>query len=188
MLANGATFPKLKTVTFSEGYRGMIAETNLSKGDSVMKIPQHLLLTDLTAMNDSTLVNQMQSFLDDVIDEHGHMNITLYMLEHMLGFNSSKTGKNFFQPYFDILPQSLEAYSGIPSTWSQEDLTLLNETSVAYTEAVTWKVELLHDYDVFSSVGDYLVSISLTFLTTIVFRTFLDLPPLIPLNNTFGVT
>ena len=167
MLANGATLTSLKTVTFSEGYRGMVAESNLVKGDIVMKIPQHLLLTDRTAMHDSVLVNQMHDFIDDVESFHPQLYLTLYLLEHMLGFNSSETGNSFFQPWFDILPQSLEAYSSIPVTWSQEDLTLLKETSTAYNKAVALKKTSLHDYELFSSVSDYLLPISIRSLTTI---------------------
>ena len=187
MLANGATFPSLKTVTLLEGYRGVVAESNLVKGANVISIPQHLFLTDRTAMKGSTLVNQMQEFLDEVINDHAQVYITLYLLEHMIGFNGSETGHSFFQPYFDSLPQSLEAFGSIPATWSLEELTLLNETSTAHTAAVSYQTTRRRDYAVFVSVSDscsYLLTMSPHHVGL---RKFLDLPPLIPLINTYGL-
>ena len=119
----------------------------------MISIPQHLLLTDRTAMKGSTLVNQMQDFLTEVKDDHSQVYITLYLLEHMLGFNLSETGNSFYQPYFDMLPQSLDDFSSNPATWSPEDLTLLDETSAAHKEAISFKKNCMHDYELFSSVS-----------------------------------
>ena len=118
-----------------------------------MSIPQKLFITDLTAMKSSTLGHHMQDFLNKVVGDHAQVYLTLYLLEHMLGFNLSETGNSFYQPYFDMLPQSLDDFSSNPATWSPEDLTLLDETSAAHKEAISFKKNCMHDYELFSSVS-----------------------------------
>ena len=98
----------------------------------------------------------MQDFLGDgvsVKDDHDQVSITLYLLEHMLGFDSFETGNSFFQPYFDTLPKSLEAFSSMPVTWNQKDMALLHKSPMAYLAAVRYKKDRRHDYEVFSLVG-----------------------------------
>ena len=122
-----------------------------------MTIPQNLFITDLTSLNGSTLAKKMQTFLNEMIAQEyfPQMYISLYLLEHMLGSNSSKIDKHFFQPYFDILPKSLEAFSSIPVTWSKEDLALLKETSMVYNDAVFFNENCKNNYELFSSVSGY---------------------------------
>ena len=117
-----------------------------------MTIPKQLLLTDFTARQGSTLARQMSKWLNYLRDDPGQLFLTLFLLEHMLGFKGSTIGHHFFQPYFDILPSSLEAYASIPATWTQAELALLKETSMAYNAAVSYKRNCMNDYDVFASV------------------------------------
>ena len=151
MLENGATLPNVKTVPFFQGH-GVVTDTILKTGDSLMTIPKQLLLTDFTARQGSTLARQMSKWLNYLRDDPGQLFLTLFLLEHMLGFKGSTIGHHFFQPYFDILPSSLEAYASIPATWTQAELALLKETSMAYNAAVSYKRNCMNDYDVFASV------------------------------------
>ena len=51
MAEGGAQFPKLKLRYYSDDYRGVHAKTNILKGETILYVPQHELLTLDMAMS-----------------------------------------------------------------------------------------------------------------------------------------
>ena len=99
MLENGATLHNVKTVPFFQGH-GVVTDTILKTGDSLMTIPKQLLLTDFTARQGSTLARQMSKWLNYLRDDPGQLFLTLFLLEHMLGFKGSTIVHLFFSAVF----------------------------------------------------------------------------------------
>ncbi|KAI5693865.1 hypothetical protein M8J75_006978 [Diaphorina citri] len=95
---------------FSTTGRGLMTKTALKKGDILVKIPFHLLITAHTVCK-----SEIYDYLDKNVKYDGHEILAFYLVweRHM-------NKDSFWYPYINTLPQQLST----PLFWSKEPINL----------------------------------------------------------------
>lgn len=100
--------------------RGLMAKSAVKKGDILVKIPTHLLITAKTVCK-----SEIYDFLDKNVKYDGHEILSFYLV-----WEKHLDEKSFWHPYINSLPKQLST----PLFWSQEPVKL-----PVFISEVIWK-------------------------------------------------
>ena len=116
MLDNGANFDKLKVRYYAPDYRGVHAATDIKKGETILYVPKHEIIT-LEMAFASPIGAQMFA--------KGHRNRLLSPKHSFLAtyvMQERRKEVTIFDKYIDILPK---AFDNFPIFYTQEERTWL---------------------------------------------------------------
>lgn len=117
--SNGAEFPALDFRVYADGVRGVYTQCDIPADTQLVKVPLACLITDDMARK--TPVGRRLDKFSSRLSVPNHCQVLVYMLL------SRKKGNSFFQPYYDILPESFDNF---PIFWGKDKLAWLRGSSL----------------------------------------------------------
>ena len=112
MKSGGAEFNKLKLRYYTEDYRGVHAARNIRKGETILYVPKHQLLTlDMAMASPIGSLIAAGNFQTRLISPK-HSFLATFCMEEVRKENSS------FAKFIDILPKG---FNNFPIFYTQEE-------------------------------------------------------------------
>lgn len=112
MKSGGAEFNKLKLRYYTEDYRGVHAARNIRKGETILYVPKHQLLTlDMAMTSPIGSLMAARNFRTRLISPK-HSFLATFCMEEVRKENSS------FAKFIDILPKG---FNNFPIFYTQEE-------------------------------------------------------------------
>ena len=136
----------MSVTTFPIGYRGMQSLQPVSEHENIIQVPYDFMLSSVKAKAESTLFRRFAPHVDKLVSgSDDDVALVLYLLEFAIGHRTEHT---FYRPYFDLLPEDLDAYSSWPVTWTDAEAEeWLGESSYAYEIRQSQVRDFRGDYD-----------------------------------------
>eukprot|EP00753_Platysulcus_tardus_P017815 PLAT6552.1.p2 GENE.PLAT6552.1~~PLAT6552.1.p2 ORF type:complete len:605 (+),score=328.82 PLAT6552.1:124-1938(+) len=114
LLDNGAEFPLLFMKKYSELNRGVHAKVRIPGDKTILKIPLPLIITVEMGKESDVGRAMLAARVDLSATKHCYLSIFILM--------DMQNEDSFYQPYYQILPES---YPNMPIFWSPEELEYL---------------------------------------------------------------
>jgi histone-lysine N-methyltransferase SETD3 len=118
---NGAIFPDISFKIYGENERGVHSKSKIRKGSNVIKIPLKMIIHD--GMGENTPIG-----FKLVKHNHGRINNFSIIMVVVFILTTIKH-KNFFEPYYDILPRDI---SNFPIFWNNIEYEMLTGSHILY--------------------------------------------------------
>lgn len=117
--SNGATFPALDFRVYADGVRGVYTQCDIPADTQLVKVPLSCLITDDMARR--TAVGRRLDKYSSRLSVPNHCQVLVFMLM------SRKRGDSFYQPYYDILPESFDNF---PIFWDKDKMAWLSGSTL----------------------------------------------------------
>lgn len=140
--SNGGQFPKLYLKEYANGVRGVHTKQPISENEVIMRIPYKCCITVEMGKATSTGKIILENKIETRFDAPKHIFLMLYMMI------DGEDDNSFFQPYYNILPESL---SCMPIFWDQEEYKLL-KGSYILTQIQMRKDAIREDYELICAI------------------------------------
>jgi histone-lysine N-methyltransferase SETD3 len=149
MRENGAHVDKVKIRWLGPGYRGVVAERLIRKGEEIMFVPKNVCITSMMAEN-SPIVNAVNAKLkqdseklpadtlkiqEDLVNNENGVVATLLIEEE-------QKPDSHWRPYLDVLPKD---FSNHPIFYSNEEI-MMCKGSMIPMEAISKESTIMHIY------------------------------------------
>lgn len=118
---NGSYFPNLEIKHYSNTFRGIVSNKNISKDKCIMRIPNKCIITTLIAKKSSICI-ELEKNLKPSDTFSTHTWIALYLI------NEKNNPNSYWKPYLDILPSHFMSF---PHFYDKETLCKLDNTIVS---------------------------------------------------------
>lgn len=130
----GAEFSKMKIKYIAEEYRGVTAGAEIEKGEVIISVPKHAIIT-LQMAKDTEIGKKMTEQKVSLIYPNNSTLSTYVLLE-----KSKPTTK--WKPLFDAFPKKVDNF---PVFFTQEELDLLKETQFLRILSLAFNVALIRE-------------------------------------------
>lgn len=114
---NGAIFDKLKLTYFAPGYRGVMAARDIKVGETVLFIPEKLLIFSPQLMTELQVFVHQNSIIPQTLHIWDTIMLQLFMMDE------SKNPESFYRPYLNMMPKDCSTF---PVCFEDEEFKLLN--------------------------------------------------------------
>ena len=150
---NGGRFPKLYLKEYANGVRGVHTNGTIHEDEVIMRIPYKCCVT--VEMGKATYTGKkiIENHIECKFDAPKHIFLMLYMMI------DGEDDNSFFQPYYNILPESL---SCMPIFWHQDEYKWLKGSHLL--EQIQMRKDAIReDYEIICEVDPTFTRFSLEY-------------------------